>query len=281
MEEIALSGEVQGVLLRPDAPSGLGVLVLAGSSGRVDVARAKLFADRGAVTLAQRWFGGPGQSPGICMIPLEIFGRAIDRLVAEGCERILMLGTSKGAEATLLTAVNDPRVGIAVALSPTSHVWAASGIGLEGVSWFARSSWTRNGQELPFMAMDPRWRPAEPEQPRFRSFFEQSLKTFAEDLPAAEILVERSQAEFVFVAGGDDAIWPSVAFAETLGERLTRASRRSRVLTHPEAGHRVIFPGEPVLPEPAERAWGGSVDADRELGAMAWTAIADLAGFAS
>lgn len=60
-----LTGKVQGTLLRPDRPNEWGILVLGGSSGRVDVERASLFASLGARSLALQWFGGDGQAPGI------------------------------------------------------------------------------------------------------------------------------------------------------------------------------------------------------------------------
>jgi hypothetical protein len=87
---VTLTGEIQGALLRPDHPSDLGVIVLTGSSGRVDVERARLFADRGATAIAQQWWGGEGQAPGINLIPLEVIVRGIDRLKAEGCDRIAL-----------------------------------------------------------------------------------------------------------------------------------------------------------------------------------------------
>lgn len=61
------------------APSGAdaGVVVLGGSGGRVERERARLLAAHGVAALAIRWFGGPGQSPGICEIPLETFTAAI------------------------------------------------------------------------------------------------------------------------------------------------------------------------------------------------------------
>jgi hypothetical protein len=80
IRETLLTGDVQGMLLTPEAPNDLGVVVLAGSSGRVGVTRAKLFAAQNAVTLALRWFGGEGQVPGICEVPLETFKLATDRL---------------------------------------------------------------------------------------------------------------------------------------------------------------------------------------------------------
>jgi hypothetical protein len=42
--ELLPSGDVQGALIRPDRSNGLGVMVLTGSSGRVDTERAQRFA---------------------------------------------------------------------------------------------------------------------------------------------------------------------------------------------------------------------------------------------
>lgn len=274
MEMETLTGQAQGALLRPRRPNGLGVIVITGASGRVDVDRAGLLAERGATVLAQRWWGGPGQAPGICEIPLEVFAAGIDRLIAEGCDRIAMLGTSFGALATLLAAVRDPRIEVAVAISPAQVVWQNSGPGIDGREWPPRSTFTWQGMPLPFMAVDPRaYPPAGTAQPAYRGLFEASLRTFAEDAPAASIPVERARADIILVAGQADALWPSDTAAEALAERLERHGRRATVITHPDAGHSPVFPGEPALKAPAERAWGGTAAADRRLGAMAWRAI--------
>lgn len=152
-EEI-LSGEVQGALLTPEQSNGLGVIVLGGSSGRTDIARAGLFASRGAIALALRWFGGKGQSPVIAEIPLERFIAASEKLLNLGCERIAFVGTSRGAEAALLVAVEDPRVEIVVAISPSAVAWA-------GDVWPPRSSWTRSGVPLPLFTTMLKIRPHE------------------------------------------------------------------------------------------------------------------------
>jgi hypothetical protein len=52
ISEKTLIGEVQGTLLTPARTTGLGVVVLTGSSGRVDSRRASLFAANGAVAPA-------------------------------------------------------------------------------------------------------------------------------------------------------------------------------------------------------------------------------------
>lgn len=277
MNEITLTGDLQGALLQPELRSGLGVVVLAGSSGRVDVGRASLFAAKGATTIALRWFGGDGQIPGICEIPLETFTRATDGLVEEGCKRIAYVGTSKGAEAALLAAIYDPRVEAVVAISPSSVVWANIGAGRDGAAWPQRSSWTREGVALPFIAYDPSWRPTEGGGPiSYRGLHEQSLVTFAAKLEDATIQVETARASMLLVAGGDDALWPSDVFARSIADRLKAARKHALLVQHAHAGHRVLLPGEPATPRPAERAWGGNDDADQELGRAAWWEIVRL-----
>ena len=77
--------------VRPTLPCGTGVVLLAGSSGRVDVSRAALLAGHGASVLAIRWFGGPGQQPGPYDVPLETIVDALDLLAPE-CDRLALAG---------------------------------------------------------------------------------------------------------------------------------------------------------------------------------------------
>jgi dienelactone hydrolase len=166
-----------------------------------------------------------------------------------------------------------------VAVAPSPVVWAANGPGVDGWSWYARSAWTKEGKPLAFVAYDPRWRPAEKTRIRFRSYFEKSLVTFAEDIPAAAIPVERANAAILLIAGGADAIWPSDRFARMIEDRLKAAGKTCHIISHPDAGHRMILPGEPEAAEPIERAWGGNVEADREIGCAAWAMLGELMGF--
>ena len=273
IRETLLHGDVQGTFLRGAQRTSLGVLVLGGSSGRVDVTRSKLFAARGAVAIALRWFGGEGQVPGICEVPLETFSRAVDRLVGEGCERIALIGTSKGAEAALLTAIHDQRVDVVVAISPSSVVWANTGTGRDGMAWPPRSSWTHRGIPLPFVPYDTAWRP----QPAsglisYRELHTQSLRSFTAEAAAAAIPAEKTSAAIILVAGCDDALWPSDIFAWSIHDRLVAAGQKARLVQHPTAGHRVLLPGE-TTPRSTQHAHGGSDRSNSELGREAWSAI--------
>ncbi|GGY98483.1 acyl-CoA thioester hydrolase/BAAT C-terminal domain-containing protein [Streptomyces poonensis] len=275
--ERELTDPWQGVLATPAHGSDLGVLVLAGSSGRVERERARLLAGQGMTAVSIRWFGGPRQSPGVCEIPLETFTAAVGLLRAHGAARIGVLGVSKGAEAALLTAVHDPRVDVVVALSPTSRVWCNVGPGRDGVRHPWRSSWTWRGRALPFVPLDDSWTPAEPDggPVAVRGWYELSERTFAHLVPSAEIPVERARADLVLVAGGDDAMWPSLPFARQLARRRRSTGSAVRLIARPDAGHRPRLPGESPAPASPRFRYGGTPEADALLGAAAWPHLLD------
>jgi hypothetical protein len=268
-------------LFTPRRPHRVGVLVLLGSSGRMDLERAHLLAEHGAHALALRWFGGDDQSPGVCEIPLEVFVRALDRLQDESVDTLAILGLSKGAEAATLLACVDNRVALTVAMSPTSVVWANIGPGVDGRVTPYRSSWTWRDEPLPFVAYDDGWGPYESEGPiAYRTLYERSIAVDPEAAEAAAIPVEQASSDLVLVAGQDDQLWPSVFFARQLAERRLRHERQVEVILHEQAGHSPLFPGQ-APSAPSERIQrGGSVTADRELGTSAWTAIAQRLGLA-
>ncbi|GCB52928.1 acyl-CoA thioester hydrolase/BAAT C-terminal domain-containing protein [Streptomyces sp. NL15-2K] len=280
LTEHELTNPWEGVLITPDAGSDAGVLVLAGSSGRIERERARILAEQGITALAIRWFGGPGQPPGICEIPLETFIGAVDLLHSGGARRIGILGASKGAEAALLAAVHDPRVDVVIALSPTSRVWCNVGPGHDGERQPYRSSWTWREQPLPFLPMDDSWTATQPSSGpvAIRGWYELSEKTFTHLVPPAEIPVEKARADLLLVAGGDDAMWPSLPFAQQLEQRRRSAGARVRLIAHHDAGHRPRLPGESPASASPHFQYGGTPEADALLGAAAWPHILDALG---
>ncbi|MGW2962529.1 acyl-CoA thioester hydrolase/BAAT C-terminal domain-containing protein [Streptomyces sp. NPDC001220] len=273
--EYAINAHCEGVMVEPVGGSTVGVLVLAGSSGRIETDRCRLLARTGMTALSIRWFGGEGQPAGICEIPLETFCTAISLLRAKGAERTGVLGVSKGAEAALLLAIHDPRVDAVVALSPTSVVWANVGPGSDGKTYPYRSSWTWREKPVPFVSYDDSWSPeeAEGEPTAYRTHYERSRQTFEEAARQAVIPIEQSAAEILLVAGGDDEMWPSLVFAQELASRRASAGRTAKIVSTAEAGHRPRLPGEgPAAPSPRFR-YGGTAAADADLGAKAWPDI--------
>lgn len=265
-----LLGGSEGSIRRPASPPTVGVLVLGGSSGRVEVSRCGLFAAHGALGVSIRWFAGRGQPSGICEIPLETFTHVIDAMVGEGVRKISLVGFSKGAEAALLVATLDPRVDAVVAISPSAYVWANVGPGFNGEVLPWRSSWTWRGRPLPFVPYDENWPEPQRRPVAYRTLYQQSLVAFADRLPAAAIPIEVTSAEVVLVAGEDDQMWPSADFARTLAGRRSVAGLPTELVVESGAGHRPILPGEAAPTPSADRAYGGSETADRALGAAAF-----------
>ncbi|MGW8568487.1 acyl-CoA thioester hydrolase/BAAT C-terminal domain-containing protein [Isoptericola sp. NPDC055881] len=255
----------QGVRVVPPRPAGTGALVLAGSSGRVDEARARVLARHGVLAESVRWFGGPGQHAGPWEIPVETFVARVEALAAD-CDRVVVLGTSFGAEAALVTGAVCARVDAVVAFAPSDVVWA--GVTPDGRQ---TSHWTVGGQPLPFVPFLPGWVPDQ-DPPSFRELYRRSREADPACTAAATIAAERV-AEVVLVAGGDDQVWPATLQAGSIARRRAAHGLTTTLVTHPRAGHRVLLPGEePVAAGMAMRR-GGSEAADRRLGAAAWTAV--------
>lgn len=261
MREIRLTA-VDGVRYLPDRPSGTGVLTVAGSSGRIDAARAAVFAQAGAVAESVRWFGGPGQHPGPWEIPLELFLGRVEALARE-CDRVVVCGTSFGSEAALLTGVHSDSVSLVVGFAPSDVVWA--GVTTEGRM---TSHWTLAGRPLPFVAFSEEWQP-EADPPAFLGLYQQSYAADPGAAAAAAIAVE-AIPEVLLVAGGDDRVWPSVVQAERISARRRLHGLDTTVVSDPRAGHRTILPGEPVVRGGTRMARGGTETADRRLGEAAW-----------
>jgi dienelactone hydrolase len=250
--------------------------VLAGSSGAVDSARAAWLAERGATAASIRWFGGPGQPPGICEVPLETFDSTLEDLRAR-CERLVVLGVSKGAEAALLLATHHSAIDVVVAFAPTHVVWANIGAGRDGRTRPCRSSWTWQGNPVAFVPYDDDWEPRET-PPSYRGMYEQSLRTHPAEAATATIRVEHIQSEVILVAGGDDRVWPSLPAARAIESRRAEHGLDTTLVSHDHAGHRTLLPGEPRVSRGADMARGGTLDADAELGLRAWQRLKAVLG---
>ncbi|MEU9759870.1 acyl-CoA thioester hydrolase/BAAT C-terminal domain-containing protein [Streptomyces sp. NPDC047987] len=85
-----------------------------------------------------------------------------------------------------------------------------------------------------------------------------------------------SPADLLLVAGGDDAMWPSLPYAEELADRRRAAGLPVRLISALDAGHRPRFPGEGPAPDSAHFLYGGSPAADAALGARAWPHLLDV-----
>lgn len=250
------------MFLAGDGPTG--VLVLSGSSGRVEEDRCRVLAEAGATAASYRWFGDE-----IDLVPLESFEDALLTL-HERCDRLVVMGTSRGAEAALLLGARHPEIDAVVSVSGSGVVWA--GLSSDRPQ---RSAWTSGGEPLPFVPYDDSWAPEPGEDPlELVGMYEQSLSAYADRVPAARIPVERIAGEVV-LAGGDDRLWPGLDLAEDVVRRREAAGLATMLVSHPDAGHRVLLPGEKV-PPPPRVVHGGTPAADAELGRRVWPELVRL-----
>jgi dienelactone hydrolase len=132
------------------APPGVrrrpAVLAIGGSEGGVGtIDLAALLASHGHPTLALGYFAAPGLPERLERIPLEYFQRGLRWLARQPSvdpRHMTMMGISRGAEATLLSGVDFPKlVHAAIALVPEPEV----GLAVDGRT----PAWTYRGTPLP------------------------------------------------------------------------------------------------------------------------------------
>jgi hypothetical protein len=269
VREIRLSHPAN-VRYLPDHPNGVGVLVLAGSSGRVDAGRARVFTELGTVAESVQWFGGRGQHAGPWEIPIEVFLERV-RSLAQDCDRVVVCGTSFGSEAALLTGVHAPEVDAVIGFSPSDVLW--SGTTPEGT---VTSHWTFDGKPLPYVPFSAAWTTAT-DPPAYVGLYEQSYREAGTAAEAASIAVE-AIGEVLLIAGDDDQVWPSVAQAERIVARRRRHGLETTLVLGFGAGHRAVLPGESVPVGGIRMARGGTEEADRALGRAAMPHIRSVLG---
>lgn len=282
------------LLVLPDGEPRGALLVLSGSSGRVQGDRCRALAAHGWAALSYAWFAHPGvldparagslrgpegshsDNParaGLVEVSLESFLPHLDRLAELGTPRLGVVGTSFGALAALLLGVLEPRLDLVVALAPSHVVWAAPVLTDEGRP-VERSSFAWRGDPLHFVPTVDQvaWRGPALTTPR--QVYEASLRTFAARVPAATVAVEEVTADLVLAAGGDDRVWPAALFAQEVRARREAYGLPTTVLLEPAAGHRVVLPGEEPAQPAADYGYGGTEEADRRLGERVLEAMA-------
>lgn len=246
---------------------GPAILVLGGSEGGEAVSKAmgRLFAEQGYGVLALAYFRAPGLPEQLQEIPLEYFRAATDWLAAQplvDSGRIGLWGASKGGEAALLVASQDPRLHAVVAAVPSSVVWQ----GINYANYMDnKSSFSLGGKPLPYVPYDT--------SAAFKGvldLYQRSLAKIAEHSDAV-IPAERINGPVLLISAADDALWPSSVMAKQVIDRLDSKHFRfeHRQLDLPGAGHAIAFPG-PSSNNGAFAQMGGTPDGNAAGKAEGW-----------
>lgn len=250
-------------------PAGAGphpaVMVLNGSGGGINEARAALYASRGYAALALGYFKAPGLSEYISNTPLEYFVRGLEwmrRELAPKDDFVALSGQSRGGELVLLLASLFPQqVSAVIGYVPSALVHggqaaADPAVGRDGPAWLLGGQplvhlWNHN-RHASWSARDAGLRNAV------------SMVTALEDEAAVErarIAVERIRGPVLLLSAGDDAAWPSSRFAGMVSERLQAFDHPWPVVheDYPEAGHSILLPFIPSTysddGQPEANAW--------------------------
>ncbi|RMO16024.1 Acyl-coenzyme A thioesterase AcoT [Pseudomonas cichorii] len=228
------------------------VMVLNGSGGGINEARAALYASRGYAALALAYFKAPGLSKYISNTPLEYFQQALlwmRRELKPAQDFIALSGQSRGGELVLLLGSLFPDLVSAVigyvpsALVHGGQAAADPAIGRDGPAWLYRGQpldhlWNNN-RTASWEARDAGRRNAE------------SILTALDDPDAVArvaIEVERIRGPVILLSGTDDAAWPSSLFGRMVEQRLKEHQHPWPVehLDFQDAGHAILLPYIPA-----------------------------------
>lgn len=266
--EIVNHKTFQGFHLLPEKKTHKGVVVCyGGSEGSPNFPYAEHFAKLGYESVAVFMFGMENQPKTLCDVPLEQFQDVLDYLAEKGWkdEPLTVFGGSKGAEYALNLADKYEQISNLVLIAPSAYNFAGLDFSKIG------SSWTWQGKELPFVNM---------QKSNFSAFIKNMVvpmlikapvsyketydSAVAQD-PEAEtklIPVKRTKAEILLLAGEDDQMWNSPAFAEKIREQNPE---HVRVVIYPGAGH--VFRGNGVIATPSMvMNVGGTQEANEKAG---------------
>jgi len=216
------------------ASSRKGIILMLGDSSE------DLMARSGARWMNEQGINVMAMSPdkkdyGHHSYPLERFGKAIEFMKAQGCEKLGVAGASTTGMMALLAASYYPELTLTIAVSPPDFVMEGfyrDGLdGAEERPGDYESSVTWQGKQLPFLPYAYRhpeyWQKIREESKAggdkvaSRKMFDESERRH----PVQEeerIKVENIRGKVIFIGAEDDVLWDTCRYIRRMEERLGR-----------------------------------------------------------
>ena len=222
----------------PDGSNRALILMLGDSSeDRMAVSAAKWIHRQGCHALAM----SPDKKDyGHHNYPLERFGKAIEFLQSQGCEKIGIVGASTTGMLALVAASYYPEITLTIALSPSDFVmegfYRDGKDGMEERPGDNESSVSYKGKPLPYLPYAYRhpeyWLKIKEESKESgnkiasRKMFDESerLHPIQEE---EKIKVERIKGKIVFIGAEDDALWDTCRYIRRMEKRLSQKKHDS------------------------------------------------------
>lgn len=258
------------LLVEPANPVAA-LVVVSGSSGRLEKERARVLAAHGIAAYAFQWY--QGMPAPLEDYPLESFVPVLDR-VGSLAPTTGILGTSFGAEISLILAANGLPLDLVVALSPTSVVWQSPMLD-EFERPVGVNKWSWQEHSLPGVPYVDRTTWAGRPVATALDSHAASLAAFSGEREDVTIKVERIAGDLVVSSGGADAVWQAEEFCGDIVQRRARHGLATCHVHRPFAGHRAVFPGETIPASPSGMPHGGTPEANRSHGTQILQAILD------
>ncbi len=193
------------------------------------------FLEQGYAFLAVGYFGGPTTPGSLDRISLDAIHDSIISIAANpmiDASKIALIGGSKGAELALNLASRYPQYGAVVGIVPSHVSFPATTIQA------LTSSWTHNGEEVPYVPMPLSAVPAAMKQDLHSAFSIMLQDTAA--VSKATIQVEHINGPVLLLSATQDEMWPSTYMSEQLMKRFKQKNFKFRNQHIPIAGGHTV-----------------------------------------
>ncbi|MFA8300273.1 MAG: acyl-CoA thioester hydrolase/BAAT C-terminal domain-containing protein [Hyphomicrobiales bacterium] len=182
--------------------------------------------------ISTAYFGSHNLPKELVNLPLEYFIKIIDYIKSNPKikdHKIIMAGYSKGAEASLLTAIACNLIDALVLWSPSSYVFQGISITNEN-----SSTWTWNKIPLNYIPLDYKKLSY---GNTLRSIYEEGIANCS-NIKECRIPVDELNCPILMFSGQDDLLWPSDHMANQIEQILTENNQdKTYNISFPKTGH--------------------------------------------
>lgn len=252
--EIRAEGLVGTLFTPPGEGPHPTIIVMNGSGGGINEARAALYAAEGIQTFALGYFKAPGLPRYISRTPLEYFERALHYTARELNPRggtPVISGQSRGGELSLLLASRFPDlIAGVVAFVPGAFVFGAQGAADPAEGWNG-PTWVHEGAPLEHLwhnNAEVTWQPWNDAPPptRHADVYIDGLRD-RELARSSRIPIEKFPGPVLCISGLDDRAWPSSMASRIVFDALERSGHAAERLhlDYVDAGHGIAIPHLP------------------------------------